>query len=45
MVTFYSTPSHYTDSKHKASVAAFAKWEVRSDDIFPLGDDAHSYLL
>jgi alpha-mannosidase len=43
VVAFYSTPSHYTDSKHKASLAASTTWEVRSDDIFPLGDDAHAY--
>ena len=37
VVAFYSTPSHYTDAKFAATKAASAKWEVRHDDIFPLG--------
>ena len=40
---FYSTPSHYTDSLKKATVANDLKWEVRSDDVFPLGDQPHAY--
>ena len=36
---FYSTPSIYTDAKHKAGLT----WELRKDDIFPLADDAHNY--
>jgi hypothetical protein len=43
VVAFYSTPSHYVDIKHAQTVKAGAKWEVRSDDIFPLGDNAHAY--
>ena len=41
MVAFYSTPSQYTDAKHAATLAANATWERRSDDIFPLANDAH----
>ena len=36
---FYSTPSIYTDEKHKAGLT----WEVRHDDIFPLADNSHNY--
>ena len=36
---FYSTPSIYTDQKHKANLT----WEVRHDDIFPLADNSHNY--
>lgn len=43
VVAFYSTPSHYTDAKHAETIKNSAKWEVRSDDIFPLGDNAHAY--
>jgi alpha-mannosidase len=43
VVAFYSTPSHYVDAKFKATTAAHAKWEVRHDDIFPLGDAPHNY--
>ena len=43
MVAFYSTPSHYTAAKHAATLKAAAKWEVRSDDVFPLGDNGHAY--
>ena len=43
VVAFYSTPSHYTDAKHAETIKNNAKWEVRSDDIFPLGDNAHAY--
>jgi alpha-mannosidase len=39
----YSTPSHYTDAKHAATQEQNAKWEVRTDDVFPLGDNAHAY--
>ena len=39
VVAFYSTPSHYTTVKMKMGL----KWEVRKDDIFPLGDAAHHY--
>jgi hypothetical protein len=42
VVAFYSTPSHYVDAKFAATKAASAKWEVRHDDIFPLGDAAHN---
>ena len=41
VVAFYSTPSHYTDAKHAETVKNSATWELRSDDIFPLGDNAH----
>jgi alpha-mannosidase len=40
---FYSTPSHYTDSKHAATTKQKATWELRSDDVFPLGDNGHAY--
>ena len=43
VVTFYSTPSHYVDAKFAATTKASAKWEVRHDDIFPLGDAPHHY--
>ena len=43
VVAFYSTPTHYTDAKHAETVKNNLKWEVRSDDIFPLGDNAHAY--
>ena len=43
VVAFYSTPSHYTDLKHAETLKAHATWEVRSDDIFPLADNAHAY--
>ena len=43
VVAFYSTPSHYTDAKFLATQKAQVKWEVRQDDIFPLGDAAHHY--
>ena len=36
---FYSTPTFYVEQKKKAGVS----WEVRRDDIFPLGDAAHHY--
>eukprot|EP01059_Diplonema_ambulator_P005004 TRINITY_DN14746_c0_g1_i1.p1 TRINITY_DN14746_c0_g1~~TRINITY_DN14746_c0_g1_i1.p1 ORF type:complete len:1132 (+),score=491.47 TRINITY_DN14746_c0_g1_i1:52-3396(+) len=36
---FYSTPSIYVDQKKKANLT----WEVRQDDIFPLGDADHHY--
>jgi hypothetical protein len=34
---------HYTDAKHAATLKAGAAWEVRADDIFPLGDQPHAY--
>ena len=40
---FYSTPSHYTDSVKQATKAKGMKWEVRTDDVFPLGDAPHHY--
>ena len=43
MVAFYSTPSHYTDAKNAATKKAGVDWEVRGDDIFPLGDNPHAY--
>jgi alpha-mannosidase len=43
VVAFYSTPSHYTDAKNAATKKAGADWEVRADDIFPLGDNPHAY--
>ena len=43
VVAFYSTPSHYVDAKFAATKEAHAKWEVRHDDIFPLGDAPHNY--
>ena len=43
VVAFYSTPSHHTDAKFLATQKAQVKWEVRQDDIFPLGDAAHHY--
>ena len=36
---FYSTPTLYVAEKKKADLT----WEVRKDDIFPLGDAAHHY--
>eukprot|EP01061_Rhynchopus_euleeides_P019355 TRINITY_DN317_c0_g1_i1.p1 TRINITY_DN317_c0_g1~~TRINITY_DN317_c0_g1_i1.p1 ORF type:complete len:1106 (+),score=505.33 TRINITY_DN317_c0_g1_i1:99-3416(+) len=36
---FYSTPSLYVEQKQKANLT----WEVRRDDIFPLGDGPHHY--
>ena len=39
----YSTPTHYTDAKHAATLTQKARWEVRTDDVFPLGDNAHAY--
>jgi alpha-mannosidase len=38
-----STPSHYTDSKHAATLDRNATWEVRTDDTFPLGDNSQGY--
>lgn len=35
---FYSTPTFYTDQKRN-----LATYEVRQDDIMPLGDDPHNY--
>ena len=43
VTAFYSSPSHYTDSLKKVTVAKDLKWEVRSDDVFPLGDQPHAY--
>ena len=43
LVAFYSTPSQYADAKRAASVRANLTWETRSDDIFPLANNAHSY--
>jgi alpha-mannosidase len=40
---FYSTPSHYTDAKAAMSKHDQISWEVRSDDIFPLANEAHAY--
>lgn len=37
---FYSTPTIYTDWKLKNSNIS---WEVRTDDIIPLADNAHHY--
>jgi alpha-mannosidase len=39
----YSTPTVYVDAKHKETVKKDMKWEVRTDDIFPLGDNDHNY--
>ena len=36
---FYSTPTLYVTEKKKAQQS----WEIRRDDIFPLGDAAHHY--
>ena len=36
---FYSTPSRYTDEKRKWK----GSYEVRTDDIMPLADNAHDY--
>eukprot|EP00051_Salpingoeca_urceolata_P027075 m.479938 g.479938 ORF g.479938 m.479938 type:complete len:1085 (+) comp21646_c0_seq1:45-3299(+) len=36
---FYSTPSIYTEEKHKAGLT----WEARFDDVMPLADNAHHY--
>eukprot|EP01052_Picozoa_sp_SAG31_P068375 SAG31_NODE_27185_length_430_cov_0.764350_1_plen_142_part_11 len=43
VVAFYSTPSQYVDAKFAATKKSNVKWEVRHDDIFPLGDNAHAY--
>jgi len=37
---FYSTPTSYTAEKRKDKKVV---WEVRTDDIFPLADNAHDY--
>ncbi|KAH8050058.1 hypothetical protein JL722_11590 [Aureococcus anophagefferens] len=37
---FYSTPTIYTEWKHKNKSVVY---EVRTDDIFPLADNAHDY--
>ena len=37
---FYSTPTIYTDWKHRNKSVVY---EVRTDDIFPLADNAHDY--
>lgn len=39
---FYSTPSHYTDSVKQVTIAKNLKWEVRTDDVFPLANDDHA---
>ena len=36
---FYSSPTRYVDEKKKWS----GSYEVRTDDIFPLGDNPHNY--
>ena len=38
---FYSTPTEYLKAKHDSEPNRV--WEVRADDIFPLGDAAHHY--
>jgi len=43
VVAFYSTPTHYADLKHAETLKSKTTWEVRSDDIFPLADNAHAY--
>eukprot|EP01052_Picozoa_sp_SAG31_P039905 SAG31_NODE_5643_length_2407_cov_1.866551_2_plen_445_part_00 len=43
VVAMYSTPTKYAAAKHAATVQQHAQWEVRSDDVFPLGDNAHAY--
>jgi alpha-mannosidase len=43
IVAFYSTPSHYTDAKAAMSKRDDITWEVRSDDVFPLANEAHAY--
>jgi alpha-mannosidase len=43
LVNADSTPSHYTDRKHAATHTHNATWEVRTDDVFPLGDNPHTY--
>ncbi|KAF2071815.1 hypothetical protein CYY_006876 [Polysphondylium violaceum] len=35
----YSTPSIYIDAVNKAGLT----WDVKTDDLFPYSDDAHSY--
>ena len=37
---FYSTPARYTDEKKKWTGGSY---EVRTDDIWPLGDHPHAY--
>lgn len=39
----YSTPSIYVEAKHKETLQKNLTWEVRTDDIFPLGDNFHNY--
>jgi alpha-mannosidase len=39
----YSTPTVYVNAKHAETVKKDMKWEVRSDDIFPLADNDHNY--
>lgn len=40
---FYSTPTRYVKAKFNETVSKDLKWEVRTDDIFPLGDNFHNY--
>ena len=39
----YSTPTKYVTAKHTETIKKDLKWEVRTDDIFPLGDNDHNY--
>eukprot|EP00038_Savillea_parva_P006369 m.163286 g.163286 ORF g.163286 m.163286 type:complete len:1147 (+) comp12291_c0_seq1:1380-4820(+) len=39
----YSTPTRYVEAKYQETIKKGLKWEVRTDDIFPLGDNAHNY--
>ena len=39
----YSTPRVYVDAKFKAQQEQGIEWDLRSDDIFPLGNAPHAY--
>ena len=40
---FYSTPTKYTQAKYDETIKKKLTWEVRTDDMFPLGDNYHNY--
>lgn len=39
----YSTPSRYVREKAKQAAETNVQWELRKDDLFPLGDGPHEY--
>ncbi|KAJ1454800.1 galactose mutarotase-like domain-containing protein [Pelagophyceae sp. CCMP2097] len=40
---FYSTPTLYTDAKFEEAFKTNVSFEVRTDDVMPLGDNSHNY--